>query len=452
MEYWLNQFAAFMWGTPLIVLLIGGGAFFVIYTRALPYRHFGHAFAVLSGRYDSSSDPGVLSHFQALSTALSGTLGLGNIAGVALAITMGGPGAIFWMWLTAILGVATKFFTATLAVMYRGHDSCGELQGGPMYVVREGLHKRWHFLAVFFAVAGMCGTLPIFQVNQLVAMLRESVAYPLQLASEDAHFVFDLSAGVVIALLIFSVISGNLPRVGKVTARVVPTMVLGYLLMTAGVLIMYASEIPSAFMLIIKDAFTGEAAAGGALGTVIMIGVRRGAFSNEAGIGTEAMAHGAARTNEPVREGLVAMLGPVIDTLIVCTCTALVILITGVWQASGDADGVALTANAFSAAYGSVGHILLSIMVVFLSLSTVLTFWYYGAKCLGFLVGAEYQHHYVWLYCVLIVVGSLASLTAVIGFLDGMYAAMAIPTMVSALLLAPKVKQAAQRYFAKTYG
>ena len=449
MEYWLNQFAAFMWGTPLVVLLIGGGVFFVVYSRGLPYRHFAHALGVLSGRYDKASDPGTLSHFQALSTALSGTLGLGNIAGVALAITMGGPGAVFWMWLTALLGVATKFYTATAAVMYRGRDSLGQLQGGPMYVVREGLGRRWHFLAVFFALAGMCGTLPVFQVNQLVALLRDAVAIPLNLASETSHLSFDLAAGVVIALLIFAVISGNLPRVGRVTARVVPTMVVGYLLMTLGVLITHAGEIPSALALIVRDAFTGEAAAGGALGAVIMIGVRRGAFSNEAGIGTESMAHGAARTAEPVREGLVAMLGPVIDTLLVCTCTALVILITGVWTPGADVDGVVLTANAFNAGYGSAGQWLLTIMVVFLSLSTVLTFWYYGAKCLGFLVGAQHQHHYVWIYCLLIVVGSVASLKAVIGFLDGMYAAMAIPTMISALLLAPSITAAAREYFVR---
>lgn len=447
MEYWFNRFAEFMWGTPLIVLLIGGGLFFVLYSRALPYQHFRHGMAILSGRYDNPTDAGVLSHFQALSTALSGTLGLGNIAGVALAITMGGPGAIFWMWLTALLGVATKFFTATLSVMYRGRDSLGQLQGGPMYVIREGMGKRWHFLAVFFALAGMCGTLPVFQVNQLVAMMRESMAFPLGLATGDSHMLFDICAGVVIAALIFSVISGNLPRVGKVTARVVPMMVVGYLVMTAGVLVIYAAEIPAALQLIVTDAFSGQAAAGGALGTVIMIGVRRGAFSNEAGIGTEAMAHGAARTNEPVREGLVAMMGPVIDTLIVCTCTALVILITGVWQAGDGVSGVALTASAFADAYGNAGHVLLSIMVIFLSLSTVLTFWYYGAKCLGFLIGAKHQHHYVWIYCLLIVLGSVASLKAVIGFLDGMYAAMAIPTMVSALVLAPRVNRAARNYF-----
>ncbi|WP_339899645.1 alanine/glycine:cation symporter family protein [uncultured Gilvimarinus sp.] len=444
----MEQFASFMWGTPLILLLVGGGLFFLLYSRALPYRHFGHGFTILTGRYDNSTDKGTLSHFQALTTALSGTLGLGNIAGVALAITAGGPGAVFWMWLTAIVGIATKFFTGTAAVMYRGYDSQGALQGGPMYVIREGLGKRWIPLAIFFAFAGLCGTQPVFQINQLVAMLRTSVAYPLQLASEQSHLGFDLAVGIVAALLVLAVISGNLPRVGKVTSRLVPAMVVGYMLMTLGILITNLSEIPAAFALIFQDAFTGQAVAGGALGTVIQVGVSRGAFSNEAGIGTESMAHGAARTNEPVREGLVAMTGPVIDTLIVCTCTALVILITGVWQ-STEADGVTLTANAFSSTYGNWGPLLLTIMVIFLSLSTIMTFWYYGSKCLGFLIGAQHQHHYVWAYCLLIIAGSVGSVGVIFNFLIAMYAAMAIPTMISALILAPRIMQAAKEYFAR---
>lgn len=445
MEALTEQFVAFMWGLPLILLLVGGGLFFLVYSRGLPYRHFRHGLSILTGRYDNPTDQGTLSHFQALSTALSGTLGLGNIAGVALAIAAGGPGAVFWMWLTAIVGIATKFFTATAAVMYRGQDSLGQLQGGPMYVIREGLGKKWLWLAFFFAFAGLCGTQPIFQINQLVAMLRTSLAYPLGLATQEAHFAFDVSVGLISAALVFCVISGNLPRIGKVTAKLVPAMVLGYLFMTAGVLLTHIGEIPTAFALIFNDAFTGQAIAGGALGKVIQVGVSRGAFSNEAGIGTESMAHGAAKTNAPVREGLVAMCGPVIDTLVVCTCTALVILMTGVWQSS-EADGVALTATAFASTYGSLGPVLLTVMVFFLSLSTIMTFWYYGAKCLGFMIGAERQHHYIWFYCPLIVLGSIGSVTAIFNFLIGMYAAMAIPTMVSALLLSPRIMAEARRY------
>lgn len=445
METAFSAFAAFMWGTPLVVLLVGGGLFFVLYSRGLPYRHFRHAVDILRGKYDKPGDDGHIPHFQALSTALSGTLGLGNIAGVAIAISIGGPGAVFWMWVTAVVGVATKYYTCTLAIMYRGYDSQGQLQGGPMYVIREGLGRRWLPLAGLFAVAGLFGTLPVFQVNQLVQIIRNVVGIPTGLASTDEHFYFDLGMGLMICGLVLAVILGSIQRVGQVTARLVPFMVILYLLMTLVVLVLYATEIPGAFALIFNNAFSGEAVASGGLLAVILTGVRRGAFSNEAGIGTEAMAHGAAKTNEPVREGLVAMMGPVIDTLIVCTCTALVILVTGVWQ--GDSDGVTMTAQAFEAVLPGYGAYLLTLMVVFLSLSTVFTFWYYGSKCLGFLIGAERQHHYVWIYTLLVVIGAVASLEAVIGLIDGMYAVMAIPTMVSTLLLARKVNEATAAYF-----
>lgn len=445
MENAFGAFAGFMWGTPLVVLLVGGGLFFVLYSRCLPYLHFRHAIDILRGRYDKDDDDGHIPHFQALSTALSGTLGLGNVAGVAIAITMGGPGAIFWMWVTAIVGVATKYYTCTLSIMYRGYDSQGHLQGGPMYVIREGLGRAWMPLAVLFAVAGLFGTLPVFQVNQLVQIIRDVVAIPAGLASADAHFMFDLSMGLAISAVVLFVILGNIRRVGQVTARLVPFMVGIYLLMTLAVLAMHITDIPAAFGLIFKDAFSGEAVAGGVISTVILMGVRRGAFSNEAGIGTEVMAHGAAKTNEPVREGLVAMIGPVIDTLLVCTCTALVILLTGVWQ--GDADGVTLTAQAFEQVFPGFGAYLLTLMVVFLSLSTVFTFWYYGSKCLGFLIGAQHQQHYVWIYTLLVVLGAVVSLDAVVGLIDGMYAVMAIPTMVSTLLLAKRVNRATAAYF-----
>ena len=443
----LNALVGFLWGPPLVALLAGGGLFFLLYSRFLPYRYLGQGVRLLLRPADAD-DPGQLSHFQSLSTALSGTLGMGNVAGVALAIAMGGPGAIFWMWMSALLGIATKFYTCTLAVMFRGKDSEGEWQGGPMYVIREGLGQRWQPLALFFAVAGLLGTMPIFQVNQLVQVVRDTLAVPMGLA-ENQFFLFELGFGLILALLVIVVALGQLPRLGRVTAVLVPSMVLGYLLLTAVVLISHASEVPAALALIVRDAFTGQAAAGGVLGAVIITGFRRAAFSNEAGIGTEAMAHGAARTREPVREGLVAMLGPIIDTLIVCTCTALVILISGVWQ-SADADGVTLTALAFQKLFPVGGAWLLALLVSVLSMSTVFTFWYYGSKCLGFLIGAKHQHHYVWIYATLVVCGAVLSLNLIVSLIDSMYALMAIPTMTSALLLAPKVNAAARRYFAAT--
>ncbi len=442
----LNAFSRFMWGPPMVALLVGGGVFFVLHSRGLPYRHFRHAFEAITGKFDNSSgDQGDISHFKALTTALSGTLGLGNITGVAIAITVGGPGAVFWMWVTAILGIATKFYTATLAVMFRGYDDAGHLQGGPMYVIREGLGRRWLPLAWLFALGGLFGTLPIFQINQLVQVLRDVVAIPAGISSADDHFTFDLLSGIVLSGLVFAVVVGRIQRIATVTSRIVPFMVAFYLVMTAVLLFKNAPEIPGALALIFNDAFSGRAAAGGVIGTVIMIGVQRGAFSNEAGIGTEALAHGAARTNEPVREGLVAMIGPVADTLIVCSCTAIAILVTGAWQ--GDAVGVTMTSEAYEHAFPGFGGILLAVMVFFLSFSTVLTFSYYGSKCMGFLFGTRFENWYILFYIALIVVGAIASLRAVIGLIDGMYATMAIPTMISTLLLAPKVRHAALDYF-----
>ena len=445
LETTLGQLAGFLWGPPLVSLLVGGGLFFLIYSRFVPYRHLGESVRLLTGPSDGD-DPSQLSHFQALCTALSGTLGMGNVSGVALAIAMGGPGAIFWMWVSALLGIATKFYTCTLAVMYRGQDSEGAWQGGPMYVIREGLGKRWVLLAYFFALAGLFGTLPIFQINQLVQILRDTIFIPSGITSADAHFSFDLIMGVILASIVLVVGLGKLPRLGRVSRILVPSMVAGYILLTGFVIISHITEVPAALALIVSDAFTGNAVAGGVLGTVIIMGIRRAAFSNEAGIGTEAMAHGAARTKVPVKEGLVAMLGPIIDTLIVCTCTALVILISGVWQ-TGDADGATLTATAFGELFPMGGEIILALLVSSLSLSTVFTFWYYGSKCLGFLVGARFQHHYIWFYIVLVVVGAVSSLQIVVNLIDSMYALMAIPTMTSALLLAPKVNQAVQAYF-----
>lgn len=445
----LNNFADIMWSTPLVVLLVGGGLFFAIYSRLQPYRYIRHGIQVLRGKYDNPDDPGQVPHSQALSTALAGTMGLGNISGVALAIAAGGPGAIFWMWVTAVIGVATKFYTASLAVMYRGQDSAGELQGGPMYVIREALPKAFMPLAILFCLAGMIGTLPVFQANQLIQLLRDAVAIPAGWATSEQHLGFDFIASSVVAMLTIVVVIGRIQRIGRLTVRLVPTMVVIYLIMTGVILAQYIEQIPAIFALIVSDAFTGNAVAGGAIGSVIMIGVRRGAFSNEAGIGTESMAHGAAKTNEPIREGLVAMIGPIVDTLVVCTCTALIILLTGVWQVEGVGKGVSMTAAAIEQVFPGVGIYLLIVMVALLSFSTIVTYWFYGAKCLGFLIGAQRQHYYTPCYIVLIVVGAVVSLDVVNGLLVGVYAVMAIPTMVSTLLLAPRVNRAAKKYFAQ---
>lgn len=441
------KFAGFMWGTPLVVLLVGGGLFFMIHSRLLQYRYIGHSLDLLRGKYHEAANvaAGGISHWGALATALSGTIGLGNITGVAVAITLGGPGAIFWMWITAIVGTSTKFYTASLAIMYRGHDDKGDLQGGPMYVIQEGLGKKWMPLAIMFAFAGLLGTSPIFQINQLVQILRDVVAVPSGIATAENHFSFDLVMGLLLAGLVYSVIAGKIKRISSVAGKVVPFMVVLYMFITAYLLIINASAIPTMFALIFTDAFTGDAVSGGVIGAVILIGVQRGVFSNEAGIGTESLAHGAAKTNEPIREGLVAMVGPVIDTLIVCTCTALALLVTGVWE--GDAVGVSMTSAAYEQAFPGVGSYLVLVMVFAMSTTTVLTYWYYGSKCMAFLFGTAMQKYYTVGYMVLITLGAVASMEVVISLFDGAYATMAIPTMISTLLLAPKVREKAKDYF-----
>jgi AGCS family alanine or glycine:cation symporter len=443
----IATFADYAWGPWLLILLLGGGVFFLFYSRLVPFRYIRHAVDIIRGKYDNPNDAGDISHFQALSSALAGTIGMGNISGVAIAIYTGGPGAIFWMWMSAIFGTATKFFTCSLAIMYRGKDSLGHIQGGPMYVVVEGLGKKWRPLAVLFSLAGLIGCLPAFQANQLVQIFRDIIFIPNGWVGEEP-FTFNLISGLLIAGLVSLVIFGGITRIGMVTSRLVPAMVVLYILSAVWILTTNFQEIPMFFQLIFSDAFSGNAVAGGVLGTVIATGVRRGAFSNEAGIGTEAMAHGAAKTEEPVREGLVAMLGPFIDTIIVCTTTALMILITGVWKGT-EANGVTLTANAFEQGMPGIGSFVLIICVLFFSLSTMFSYSYYGTKCLGFLIGAERKHWYNYFYVALIVGAAVVSLDMVVNLIDGTYALMAIPTMISSLLLAPKVMKAARAYFSK---
>ncbi len=428
----------------LLYLLIGGGLFLLLYSRFIPFRYLRHAIQIVRGKYDDPNEPGDITHFQALVSALAATIGMGNISGVAIAITVGGPGAVFWMWVSAFVGIATKFFTCSLAIMYRGQDSAGKTQGGPMYVVREGLGRHWKPLAVFFAIVGVIGCLPLFQVNQLVQIIRDVVFVPMGVIGED-HFWFDLTAGIVLVLLVGIVIFGGITRIADVASRVVPVMVILYMVCAAWIIAIYIEDVPRYLMLIITDAFTGEAAAGGAVGAVIITGVRRAAFSNEAGIGTESLVHGATKTHEPTREGLVAMMEPAIDTMIVCTCTALVILMTGVWQTTSD-NGVTLTANAFESAMPGFGSYILIVCVLFFSTSTIFTYSYYGTKCLGFLIGARWQFLYNYFYVGCVIAASVASLDAAVSLIDGTFALMAIPTMISALLLAPRVMAAMRDY------
>ncbi|MFY0684725.1 MAG: alanine:cation symporter family protein [Balneola sp.] len=437
-----------MWGTPLVILLVGGGLYFLIYSRFIPYRYFFHSINILRGKYDDPDDPGDISHFEALASALAATVGLGNISGVAVAIAIGGPGAVFWMWVSAIVGMATKFFTCTLSIMYRAKDSEGNLQGGTMYMIMEGLGKRWKPLAALFAIAGLFGPLPIFQANQVTQIVRDFLLVPNGIADATNHFNTDLISGLVILGIVSLVIFGGIKRIGKVASKMVPAMVVIYVACVLVIIGINIDVLGSTFALIFTDAFTAQSTMGGALGALIVHGTKRAAFSNEAGIGTATLAHGAAKTKEPVREGLVAMMGPFIDTLVVCTMTALAILVTGVWQ-SGDDNGITLTASAFEAALGPFGVYLLIFCVLIFGFSSLFTYSYYSTKCLGFLIGADKQKYFNFFYAGAIIFGSVATIQAVLNFTDGMFALMAIPTMTVAILLSPKVMEAAKDYFAR---
>lgn len=428
------------WGPPLIVLLVGGGLVLTAYSGFLPFRAGRHALDVLRGHYDDPNDPGEINHFEALSTALAATIGMGNIGGVAIAISQGGPGAVFWMWVAALVGMATKFFDCTLSVLYRGPDDQGNVQGGPMYFIEHGLGRRWRFAAIFFSICGMVGCLALFQANQVAEIL------------DEAYGVERWVSGLMCTVLVGLVVMGGLGRIAAAASRLVPLMCFVYMAFVTVIVAMHFTAIPEFFRLIVTEAFTGHAAVGGAEGItfakVVQTGIKRAAFSNEAGIGTAPMAHGAARTKEPVREGLVAMLGPAIDTLVVCSLTAFAILATGVWSTEG-VRGVSMTLVAFESTLGAVGKLGLIVVVVMFAVTTMFGYSYYGRKCFAYLFGTRRARAYDVFYVVMLMVGAIWAADMVVNLLDTAFALMALPNMVATLILAPKVMAATRDYFAR---
>ena len=447
-EYWIVSTSNFLWDLPLLILFLGAGFFFLVYSRFLPFKHFGHAINVLRGKYDDPDDPGYINHFQALSGALAATVGMGNISGVALALVAGGPGVLFWMWVSAFFGIATKFFTCTLSVMYRGKDADGNIQGGPMYVIVEGLGKNWKPLAILFCCAGFLGATPIFQANQMVDVVGQVILTPIGMSTDS--FSARLVVGLIIAFTAGLVIIGGIERIGSVVSKLVPAMVLIYTLCVLAILVLNYTEIIPSFGLIFSEAFSPKAIAGGAFLALIVEGAKRASFSNEAGVGTAPMMHGAAKTKEPVREGLVAMLGPAIDTLLVCTLTGICIIITGLWKTS-TSDGIALTAEAFSTSLGSIGSIGLVICVMVFGYTTILGMGFYGKQCFSFLAGTKYLKYFNYWYVAIVVLGAVASLDVVVNIIFIGFGVMAIPTIISATILAPKVMEAAKVYFSKEH-
>ncbi len=437
----------FIWGPPLMILLVGTGLFLTIRLKVVQFRGFRHALAVLRGTYDSEGDVGEISHFQALSAALSATIGTGNIVGVAAAILLGGPGAAFWMWVTALVGMATKFASCTLAVHYRRIDSSGEAHGGPMHFIELGMGKRFKWLAVLFAVFTVTASFGIgnmFQVNNCVVSL--SVLFG---GSSEPSRMFGLIAGVIVAALVAAVILGGIKRIGRFASALVPFMCAVYILGGLYILLRNATAIPGAFREIFFHAFhKPEALAGGLLGTVVRQGVARGLFSNEAGLGSAAMAFGAARTKEPVREGLVSMLGPFIDTIVICSITALAIVITGaheVCSVKGE-----LTGKAFELGWGSrYGGLVVALGVVLFSFSTLISWSYYGDRAADYLFGHRAVLPYRLVYIGFIVVGAVVSIGTIIDFCDAMNGLMAVPNLIALIALSPLLVKLTRDYFSR---
>ncbi len=428
----------YAWGLPLVILLIGSGIYFTFASKFLPFRAFRHAIDILRGKYDKKDDPGEISHFQALSSALSATIGMGNISGVAVAIALGGPGAVFWMWIAGLVGMSTKFFTCTLATMYRKKDSRGIDQGGPMYFLEVGLGPAFKPLAIMFAVCGMIGCLALFQINQLAGLL------------DVHHDIAPLGTGVISMLIVGVVILGGIVRVGQVTSKVVPAMFVIYVVASMFIILSNISQVPHVIWNIIHSAFGGEALVGGAAGVafreILITGVKRAAFSNEAGIGTAPMAHGAAKTKEPIREGLIAMLGPFLDTNLVCTMTALVIVITGVTVAP-DLDGVVITVNAFETGIPGIGQPVLTVSIILFAISTMISYSYYSIKCAKYLFGERIGGWYVYIYLISLPAAAVWSQDTVLNIIDTCFALMAIPTLTGTLLLSRRVVAELRGYY-----
>lgn len=448
-----NTVAGYAWGWPLVVLLVGGGLFLTILSQGIPFLRIRHAIDVLRGKYDDPDDPGEITHLQALATALASTVGVGNIGGVAIAIATGGPGAVFWMWVTAFVGMATKFFTCTLACMYRKVDESSVPQGGPMYFIEVGLGPKFKPLAIMFSVCGLVGCLSMMQANQLAVVLEPiwtAVGVPVQEIEAERTPITSFLSAILISTIVAIVMFGGLRRLVQFSEKLVPTMCAVYVVGALIVLALRFDRLPGVILSILEDAFTGSAVVGGAIGSMIIIGVKRAAFSNEAGIGTAPMAHGAAKTDEPVREGLVAMLGPLIDTLIVCSMTALVILASDLDHEQGyTVEAVALTAAAFESVLGPVGSWLVTIAVILFSLTTMFGYSYYGRKCMTYLVGHQRGHFYNYIYIVALALGAIVPVTVAVNIIDTANAMMAIPTMTATLLLSPRVMAAARDYFAR---
>lgn len=436
----LTTVADTLCGYPLFILLIGGGLYLTLRSGVVSLRRLPHAVSVLRSRPTGDGSKGQISSVQALASAVSATIGMGNIAGVAIALMMGGPGAIFWMWMSAIVGMSTKFHEGVLAIKYKGTDRDGDPQGGTMHIIERGLGRKWRPFAITFAIAGMLGTLCIMNANQLTEAVVTGVG------GDPASVSLRFAIGVGISALVALVVLGGIRRIAHVASWLVPFMVTLYFALVSYIIVTHIQDVPGVFASIFREAFNLRAG-WGALAGIAIIGARRAAFVNDAGIGTATIMHGASSNQEPVREGLVAMLGPAIDSGFVCTLTALAILLCGDIS-SGEVAGLSVAMTAFRTAIPWGDMLLLGIVACF-ALSSMFSYSFYGYTCASYLWGKRRARWYTYFFIASLILFAIVPLKAAVGLCDLFYAFMAFHTMTALILLRHKVAEECRRYFAK---
>ena len=444
----------FIWGVPAMICIVGVGFLLSIRTGFLQIRKFPYAMKVTIGRMlkKREASDGALTPFQAVCTALAATVGTGNIAGVAGAIAIGGPGAVFWMWISALLGMCTKFSEVTLAVHFREKNAEGDLVGGPMYYIKNGLKKQWHWLAYLFAAFGVLtvfGTGNATQVNTITTAI-DSALYNYGVISEQNVSTLNLVIGIILAVLIGLILLGGIKRIGQVAEKLVPFMAVIYIILAIGVVIMNYRNIPTVFDSIFKGAFSPASVTGGAVGSFFMSmkkGVSRGIFSNEAGLGTGSIAHACADTRKPVKQGFFGIFEVFVDTIVICTLTALVILCSGVPVGYGDAAGAELTILGFTSTYGSWVSIFTAIAMCCFAFSTIIGWGLYGTRCVEFLLGTRANRPFMILYALVAIVGATMELGLMWNIAETFNGLMVIPNLIAVFLLSGVVVRLVKEYF-----
>lgn len=444
----------FIWGVPAMICIIGVGLYLSIRTNFLQIRKFPYAMKITLGRMlkKREASDGALTPFQAVCTALAATVGTGNVAGVAGAIAIGGPGAVFWMWISALLGMCTKFSEVTLAVHFRERNKEGDYVGGPMYYIKNGLKKHWHWLAYLFSAFGVLtvfGTGNATQVNTITTAI-DSALYNYNLLSEDGAATLNLVIGIVLAVLIALILLGGIKRIGQVTEKLVPFMAIMYILLAVGVVVVHIGSIPTVFSSIIRGAFDPAAVTGGAVGSFFMSmkkGVSRGIFSNEAGLGTGSIAHACADTRKPVKQGFFGIFEVFVDTIVICTLTALVILCSGVPVGYGAAAGAELTISGFTSVYGGWVSIFTAVAMCCFAFSTIIGWGLYGTRCIEFLFGSRANKPFMLLYSLVAIVGATMNLGLMWGIAETFNGLMVIPNLIAVFLLSGVVVKMVKDYF-----